>query len=163
MSAIINRCGVLAGPWQMGKVDQGVMTLWVARHVFGQPLKYIGFGGAGKQVRDLLHVDDLFDLIVMQMSAPEAWDGRIYNVGGGNEVSVSLKELTELCRQEVGWEVPIAQSPQTSPLDLRIYISDTRKVQNDFPWKPQRSPGQIIQDIHSWINVNRDSLKGILG
>jgi CDP-paratose 2-epimerase len=163
MSAIINRCGVVAGPWQMGKVDQGVITLWVARHVFGQPLKYIGFGGAGKQVRDLLHVDDLFDLIVMQMSAPEAWDGRIYNVGGGNEVSVSLKELTELCRQEVGREVPIAQSPQTSPLDLRIYISDTRKVKNDFPWKPKRSPGQIIHDIHSWINVNRDSLQGILG
>ena len=81
MPAIINRCGILAGPRQIGKVDQGVVSLWVARHSFGLPLDYIGFGGQGKQVRDLLHVDDLFDLIVLQMAAPEAWDGRVYNVG----------------------------------------------------------------------------------
>ena len=62
MPVLINRCGLLAGPWQMGKVDQGVITLWVARHVFGCPLRYIGFGGQGKQVRDLLHVEDLFQL-----------------------------------------------------------------------------------------------------
>ena len=53
MRAIINRCGVIAGPGQFGKVDQGVFTLWVANHVFGKPLKYTGFGGQGKQVRDL--------------------------------------------------------------------------------------------------------------
>ena len=113
MPAIINRCGVLAGPWQMGKVDQGVITLWVARHVFGLPLKYIGYGGLGKQVRDVLHVNDLFDLIVLQMSSPESWDGRIYNVGGGREVSVSLLELTELCRRATGREVPIGRVPET--------------------------------------------------
>jgi CDP-paratose 2-epimerase len=156
--AIINRCGVLAGPWQMGKVDQGVVTLWVARHLFGLPLKYIGFGGQGKQVRDLLHVDDLVDLIVLQMSAPEAWDGRVYNVGGGREVSVSLLELTELCRRETGREVPIGSIPETSAVDLRIYLSDTRKVEADFPWKPKRSPAQIVHDIRSWIDENRESL-----
>ena len=60
--AIVNRCGVLTGPWQMGKVDQGVFTLWVAMHVFKGELKYKGYGGAGKQVRDLLHIDDFADL-----------------------------------------------------------------------------------------------------
>ena len=97
MRALIDRCGVIAGPWQMGKVDQGVITLWVARHYFGRPLRYTGFGGQGKQVRDILHVHDLFDLLLLQLEAPERWDGRVYNVGGGNEVSVSLRELTELC------------------------------------------------------------------
>ena len=63
MPLVINRCGVLAGPWQMGKVDQGVFTFWVARHLLGLPLRYTGFGGLGKQVRDLLHIDDLFALI----------------------------------------------------------------------------------------------------
>jgi CDP-paratose 2-epimerase len=163
MPAIINRCGVLAGPWQMGKVDQGVVTHWVARHVFGQPLRYIGFEGLGKQVRDLLHVDDLFDLIVLQMSAHEHWDGRIYNVGGGVDVSVSLRELTDLCRLEAGREVSITRIPETSAVDLRIYLSDTRKVRRDFPWKPERSPRLIVRDIHSWINENRDALRGIIG
>jgi len=51
LRAAINRCGVIAGPWQMGKVDQGVVSLWVLRHYFGKPLAYIGYGGAGKQVR----------------------------------------------------------------------------------------------------------------
>jgi CDP-paratose 2-epimerase len=163
MPALINRCGVLAGPWQMGKVDQGVVTLWVARHVFGAPLKYIGFGGEGKQVRDLLHVEDLFDLIVLQMSSPERWDGRIYNVGGGPDVSVSLLELTELCRRETGREVPVGNIPETSGVDLRIYITDNRKVEADFPWKPKRSATQIVSDIRSWIDENKESLRAVLG
>ena len=129
MAAIINRCGVLAGPWQMGKVDQGVVTLWVARHAFGQPLRYIGFGGLGKQVRDVLHVDDLFDLLLLQMARPARWDGRVYNVGGGNDVSASLLELTEICRRETGREIPIAEVPETSSVDLRIYVGDSRRVE----------------------------------
>ena len=69
MRALINRCGVIAGPWQMGKVDQGVITLWVARHCFERPLRYTGFGGQGKQVRDILHVHDVFDLLLLQLDA----------------------------------------------------------------------------------------------
>ena len=69
---MIDRCGVIAGPWQMGKVDQGVFTYWMLAHHFGDPLSYIGFGGTGKQVRDLLHVEDLVDLVERQLSDPEA-------------------------------------------------------------------------------------------
>src|ERR1700687_5441384 len=67
LRGVINRCGVISGPWQMGKVDQGVMVLWVASHLFGRGLGYIGFGGQGKQVRDVLHIDDLGDLIDIQL------------------------------------------------------------------------------------------------
>ena len=66
--ALINRCGVISGPWQMGKVDQGFIALWMARHLFGGPLSYMGFGGDGMQVRDVLHVDDLYDLLVRQLA-----------------------------------------------------------------------------------------------
>lgn len=59
LRGVINRCGVITGPWQMGRVDQGVVVYWVARHVFGGPLSYIGYGGSGKQVRDILHIEDL--------------------------------------------------------------------------------------------------------
>jgi len=55
---IINRCGILAGPWQFGKSDQGIIPFWIKAHMQQQPLKYIGFGGEGLQVRDALHIDD---------------------------------------------------------------------------------------------------------
>ena len=70
MRALIDRCGVIAGPWQMGKIDQGVITLWVAHHYFDRPLRYTGFGGQGKQVRDILHVRDFFDLLSFSLKVP---------------------------------------------------------------------------------------------
>ena len=73
--AVVDRCGVIAGPWQMGKVDQGVFTHWMLAHRLSRPLRYIGFGASGKQVRDLLHVDDLVELIDEQLIDPDRWDG----------------------------------------------------------------------------------------
>lgn len=161
LKAIINRCGILTGPWQMGKVDQGVTALWAARHYFGVPLKFIGYGGTGKQVRDMLHVDDLFELLVKQFERPAAWDGRVYNVGGGNEVSTSLAELTDVCRRVVGREVPITTVPETGPVDLRIYVTDARRVRGDFDWRPTRSIEMIVQDLHAWLAAHRDVLRPI--
>ena len=163
MRAIINRCGILAGPWQMGKVDQGVVTLWIARHYFQKPLKYIGYGGQGKQVRDLLHIDDLFDLLALQLQSPAAWDGRVYNIGGGGPISLSLRELTNLCESATGRRISIASVPQTSNVDLRIYVSDTRKAARDFGWRPVRSAEQIVRDIHDWIHEHQGELATILG
>ena len=100
--AVIDRCGVIAGPWQMGRVDQGVFSYWLLAHYLHRPLEYIGFGGTGKQVRDLLHVADLVALIDDQLSEPERWDGVTVNVGGGRDCSLSLRETTELCREIAG-------------------------------------------------------------
>ncbi|MFC1827845.1 NAD-dependent epimerase/dehydratase family protein [Thermodesulfobacteriota bacterium] len=161
MPAMINRCGILTGPWQMGKVDQGVVTLWVARHIFNKNLKYIGFGGTGKQVRDMLHVDDLFGLILKQASKMELWDGRSYNVGGGNAVSSSLLELTNICEQITGKKIIIEPKKKTSSVDIRIYISDTTKVQNDFGWTAQRDVPKIVTDITKWITNNYSNLETV--
>lgn len=162
MRAIINRCGVLAGPWQMGKADQGVVTLWVARHYFDRPLSYLGFGGGGKQVRDVLHVQDLCELVLLQAGSFERWDGRIYNVGGGNDASVSLQELTAQCAAETGRRVPIASVEETARADLRIYVTDTRRVANDFGWRPSRTVATTVRDICLWIHAHRESLTNVL-
>src|SRR5262249_29047869 len=94
-----DRCGVVAGPWQMGKGDPGGFSWWLLSHLFGHPLTYIGYGGSGKQVRALLHVDDLVDLVDEQLGEPQAWAGVTANVGGGRECSLSLLETTALCRE----------------------------------------------------------------
>ncbi len=157
--AVIDRCGVIAGPWQMGKVDQGVFTHWLLSHHYGRPLRYIGFGGAGKQVRDLLHVDDLCALIDEQLGAPDAWAGATVNVGGGRACSLSLLELTALCRELTGNEVPIDAERETRPGDVPIYLSDCAALFVRTGWRPQRGPRDILADVHAWATGHTDVLR----
>jgi len=161
LRAIINRCGVLAGPGQFGKVDQGVFTLWVANHYFKRPLKYTGFGGRGKQVRDLLHPLDLFTLLEKQLSEITRYSGEVFNVGGGREISTSLLELTSLCRQIVGNQTIIAEETESPAVDIPMYISDCKKASDAFDWLPQRSVPVIIEDITRWIRENEEQLKHV--
>lgn len=161
--SIINRCGVLTGPWQMGKVDQGVVVLWIARHLMGRPLSYIGFGGAGKQVRDALHIDDLHELLELQLAGVEDWRAEIYNVGGGRDVSVSLAELTELARSSTGQTIEISAAAEDRPNDLISYISDARRVREATGWRPRRAMATIVEEITRWIVDHRAQLEAILG
>ena len=64
---IINRFGVISGPWQFGKQDQGFFSLWVSRHFLKKKLFYIGFGGRGNQVRDIIHIDDVCEIVLLQI------------------------------------------------------------------------------------------------
>lgn len=161
MRALINRCGVLAGPWQMGRVDQGVVALWVASHMFQLPLSYRGFEGRGKQVRDVLHIEDLFDLLVRQMQAASAWDGSIFNVGGGRVRSTSLVELTDLCKSITGRDLRLDARPETSAVDLRIYLTNFTKVSRAFGWTPQRDMHRIVSDIADWLVTHRHLVEPI--
>lgn len=79
---LIDRCGVLTGPWQMAKADQGVIALWMAAHYFRKNLAYIGFDGSGRQVRDYLHIGDFCELLLEQIGNFETYQGRLLNVGG---------------------------------------------------------------------------------
>jgi CDP-paratose 2-epimerase len=162
LRAVVDRCGVIAGPWQMGKVDQGVFAHWMLSHVFGWPLSYIGFGGTGRQVRDLLHVDDLVDLVEDQLLRPELWDGATLNVGGGLEVSLSLAETTRLCREISGREIEIAAEPQIRPGDVPVYISDRSRVAGLGGWSPRRSARQTLEDIHAWALANEEALRAAI-
>lgn len=162
LNAVINRCGVLAGAWQMGKVDQGFMVLWASRHFFGNPLTYLGFGGAGKQVRDILHVGDLFTLLRLQLEDMALHAGQVYNVGGGAEMSVSLKELTDIVEQAVGRRIVIGSDPDTRPGDIPWYVTDNSAVQNATGWGPVVTPREIVEEIVSWLDANAEILKRIL-
>jgi len=162
LKTVINRCGVLTGPWQMGKVDQGVMVLWVAKHFWKKQLSYIGYGGEGKQVRDLLHVDDLFKLIDIQIHDVQKYNGGIYNVGGGRDVSLSLRELTALCEDVTGNKIHIEKVKENRPADVRMYITDNSRITAESGWKPAISKEQVILDIFHWLKENEKSLKDIL-
>lgn len=157
--AVINRCGVIAGPGQFGKVDQGVFTLWVARHLFGGDLSYTGFGGQGHQVRDLLHPDDLYRLIEAQWQRLDKIKGRTYCIGGGTAGSVSLKEYSSLCENVTGKALKIASKLTTADVDIPCYIADSRLAESEFGWRPKKTPTQIVEDIHAWLKGNRAQLE----
>ncbi len=162
LSAVINRCGVIAGPWQMGKVDQGVFTHWMLAHLLGGELSYIGFGGAGKQVRDLLHVEDLVDLVERQLLEPERWDGVTANVGGGRDVSLSLAETTALCREISGRELPVGPAGVERPGDVPVYLSDCSRLFGLTDWRPRRTARDVLEDIAAWIQANADDVRSAL-
>ncbi|MEA2296202.1 MAG: CDP-paratose 2-epimerase [Solirubrobacteraceae bacterium] len=162
LRAVVNRCGVIAGPWQMGKVDQGVFTHWVLAHRRGNPLKYIGFDGSGRQVRDLLHVDDLVDLLDDQLARPEHWDGVVANVGGGRACSLSLRETTDLCREITGREVEVTAAGEDRPGDVPVYLSDCAAVFAHTDWRPRRTPRDVLSDIDAWIAGHEAALGAAL-
>jgi CDP-paratose 2-epimerase len=161
--AVIDRCGVIAGPWQMGRVDQGVFTFWLLHHHYGRPLAYLGYEGLGLQVRDLLHIDDLVELIDEQLTDPERWNGFVGNVGGGRECSLSLRETTSICRELTGTEVPIERSAKARLGDVPLYISDCSRLFEATGWRPARGAREVLADIHTWVTENEDAVAASLG
>ena len=159
LKAVINRCGVIAGPGQWGRADQGVYALWVAGHYFGLGLRYTGFGGRGKQVRDLLHPDDLFALLEEQVACPATWTGDAFNAGGGLASSTSLMEYTQLCQEVGGRTLAIGAAPETQPTDIPYYVTDNAKAQAAFGWTPQKTARDIVGDIHTWLVDNGDLVR----
>lgn len=162
LRAIINRCGVITGPWQMSRVDQGVFGLWMARHFLKRELAYIGFGGKGKQVRDFVNIFDLFELIDIQMGQIEKLSGKIYNVGGGAERSLSLLETTKLCQEITGNRINIKSVQENRPADVKLYITDYSRVIKDTGWAPKRDATETLTDIYLWIKENEKELKQVL-
>lgn len=159
---IINRCGLIAGPWQMGKIDQGIISLWMAKHIYGKSLSYIGFDGSGKQVRDVLDIDDLFDLLKIQLKDIKKYSGEIFNVGGGKKNSLSLLELTDFCRKISGNKIAIRSLKEERPGDIRIYISDINKITSLSGWNPKKSIKTTLEDVYKWIKDNKGMLRPIL-
>jgi CDP-paratose 2-epimerase len=162
LPAVINRCGVLSGPYQMGKIDQGVIVLWMAKHFWRGKLSFIGYGGNGHQVRDVLHVRDLFRLLQWQISNLSIQKAQIFNVGGGIENSVSLFELTTLCSAITGNSIEISSNAENRPGDLPIYITDNSMITKFSNWKPEISLKILLDEVYEWIVNDQKLLKSIL-
>ncbi len=163
IKSVINRCGIITGPWQMGKVDQGIIPLWLARHFWqNKPLSYIGFGGTGKQVRDFIDIDDLYRVIDIQINNLSKYNGQIYNIGGGYQNSFSLLELTQLCQKITGNTIPISQETKNRPDDVRIYVSDASKFNQISKWSCLKTKEQTLEEIYRWIFDNQNILEKIL-
>ena len=158
LDCIVNRCGVIAGPGQFGKTDQGFVSYWIKQHLGNKDLAYVGFGGTGKQVRDILNISDLIELIWMQASASEQFNADIFNVGGGYDNSTSLCELTEIVSSLTDINLLIASDAQTRPADIPIFVTDTSRAERRFDWTPKYSVEDTVRQTIDWMKgINNDN------
>lgn len=156
----INRCGVMAGAGQFGKPDQGIFSFWIHSWARKAPLKYIGFGGTGHQVRDCLHPDDLLSLLLKQVAVEKSEQHgtqRIFNVSGGAASAMSLKQLSGWCTDQFG-PSDVSQDLNPRPFDLPWVVLDSARAEKTWQWKPRRSVQDVCLEIASHARENPDWL-----
>jgi CDP-paratose 2-epimerase len=156
---IINRLGVISGPWQFGKQDQGFVSLWVWKHFNKKKMSYIGFGGTGNQIRDVIHIDDVSELIYKQIKLFKKKYNLLLNVGGGQENSISLRELTNKCKKITKNNIKFSVKKSTSIYDIPYFVTDNTMVKKLYNWKPKKNIDDIVRDIYLWIKLNSRKLK----
>ncbi len=156
---IINRLGVVSGPLQFGKVDQGFISLWIWRHIVKKKLKYIGYGGDGNQVRDILHVFDLCEIIEIQIKKFNTIYNRLFTIGGSKNNSLSLKELTKECERITQNKLEFDKIKNTSIYDIPYFVTDNKLVKKTYKWKPKRNLLDIIQDTYNWLMSQKKTIK----
>ena len=141
----INRCGVLAGAGQFGIAEQGIFSYWLHAHAAKRPLRYIGFGGCGFQVRDAFHPDDLAELISIQLKRTPPRNA-IFHAGGGRENAMSLAQLTSWANDRFGIHYPTPDL-RPRPFDAPWMIMDCRRTAADLSWRRKRKLESILNEI----------------
>ena len=156
---IINRCGVISGPLQFGKQDQGFVSLWVWGHLNKKKMKYIGYGGYGNQVRDVLHIDDLCNLIYLQIKKFKKINNKLFTVGGSKKSYTSLNQLTKICEKFTKNKIKFSKISKTSIYDIPYYVTNNNLVTKNYNWKPKKNINQIVKDVFDWLTKNKKTLK----
>ncbi len=143
----INRCGVLAGAGQFGRADQGIFAYWINAWLRKRPLKYLGFGGLGHQVRDCLHPRDLLPLLEKQFAAPKmSVTDRVANLSGGAASAMSLKQLSDWCATRFGPHT-VVQDGTPRAFDIPWIVLDHAKATQTWNWKPATPTPVILEEI----------------
>ena len=155
---IINRCGVISGPLQFGKQDQGFVSLWIWKHFNKETLNYVGYGGHGNQIRDVLHIIDLCKLILIQIRKINTINNKIFTVGGSSQSYTSLSELTNICQKITNNTVKIGKKKNTSIYDIPYYVTDNKFVKKTYNWKPKKNIYDVVTDTYIWILKNKKKL-----
>lgn len=157
LPVVVNRFGVISGVGQFGHADQGWVVWWAIAHWFKLPLTYLGW--QGKQVRDVLFVEDMLSLLDLQTAQITRFRGEVFNVGGGAVNSISLCETTETMQEISSRVTPITISDQARKGDIALYWTDNRKVTQQFGWEPQTNPRTGFSRIFNWIRANEADLR----
>ena len=156
---IINRCGLISGPGQFGKMEQGLVSLWMWKHINKKKIYFIGYNGSGKQIRDVLFVDDLCDLILKQIKNFKKFKNNLFCVGGGKKNAVDLKKLTYLCETISGNKIKVFKINKTSNYDIPYYVTSLKKILKISNWKPNKNLKSGLEETYRWMVENKTQIK----
>ena len=147
LRTVVFRMSCLYGPRQLGTEDQGWVAHFLLRALRGEPITIYG---DGRQVRDLLYIDDAVDACVRACTRMAALAGQVFNLGGGPRNAVSLLEL--LARfAELGVAAPPVRFADWRPGDQRYYVSDTSKFERLAGWRARTSVTEGLRRLHRWL------------
>lgn len=150
------RQSCIYGTRQFGIEDQG----WVAWFTIASRLRRpITIYGDGKQVRDVLHVDDLVRAYEAAIMSPDKVKGQAFNIGGGTGQLLSLIDLVGLLEQRMGRKIPL-RFDDWRPGDQRVYISDVRKLERVLGWKPEIGVADGVAQLDNWVRLNEAAFGG---
>ncbi len=153
LPTIVFRQSAIYGPRQFGVEDQGWVSWFIIAVLLKKPITIYG---NGKQVRDLLYIDDLVAAYNAAIDQPERTGGQIFNIGGGPENVISVwKEFGPMLEKLNGMRIPVKYS-DWRPGDQVIYVSDIRKAEQVFGWKPRVSVEEGITKLFQWASSNQD-------
>jgi len=145
--ASVFRMSCIYGPRQFGNEDQGWVAHFLIRALRGEPLTIYG---DGKQVRDVLFIDDLVDALFRARASMERISGQAFNVGGGPTNTISLLELVERI-EDLTRRQPRLSFERWRVADQRWYVSDTRKLTEAVGWAPRTSVFDGVRTLFDWL------------
>jgi CDP-paratose 2-epimerase len=157
LPVVVNRFGVLSGAGQFGHADQGWVVWWAIAHWFQLPLTYLGW--QGKQVRDVLFVEDMLGLLDLEINQIAKFRGEVFNLGGGAANSISLREATTSMQQISSRTTAITQSDKARKGDIILYWTDNRKAAEQLSWTPKTDLRAGLTGIFDWIRENEKELR----
>jgi CDP-paratose 2-epimerase len=150
---IVFRNSCIYGPRQFGIEDQGWLAWFVIAATLGKPITIYG---DGKQVRDILFVDDLIDAMLLAIENRETTQGQVYNIGGGPDNSLAVwREFQPILARLMGREISV-RFEEWRPGDQRVFISDISKAKQDFGWRPEVNVDAGIARLYNWVQENRE-------
>jgi CDP-paratose 2-epimerase len=132
--------------------DQGWVAWFMIQIILGRSVTVFG---DGKQVRDLLYIDDLMDIFDLVINNPDRSAGEIFNVGGGPNNSLAIWSELQPILTEISGRLLSGQLSSWRPGDQRVFISDISKLQRTFNWQPRVGIREGIERLYSWINENQ--------
>jgi CDP-paratose 2-epimerase len=158
LRTVVLRMSCIAGPHQHGNEDQGWVAHFLISALTGKPMTIYG---DGLQVRDVLAVSDLLNAIESVRNHLTDCSGEIYNIGGGQQNSVSLLELINLIQKMTACRMACSFAPMR-PGDQLVYVTDHSKLTRHTGWRPTRSVVDTLQEIKEWLDEGQLALKSPL-
>lgn len=157
MKTVVFRQSCIYGTRQFGIEDQGWLAWFTIAALFGKP---ISIYGDGKQVRDVLYIEDLLDAYDAALARIDVTSGQAYNIGGGPGSTVSLRELLALLEDFFGKPVEHSYG-DWRPGDQKIFVCNTAKARRDFGWAPKTTVAEGVRNLAAWAEENRDAIAGL--